>query len=118
MLEEPLYLVSARPARGARVGKPVALQEVADQILTSAGGSGSAILIRVPRDAGAFAGSTSGGTIQSFADRGDRTWHTGRGHLVVILPAGTSDGVAASVLQAVEAKSTAGSSVHVEIATT
>ena len=29
LLDEPLYLVSARPARGARVGKPVALPEVA-----------------------------------------------------------------------------------------
>lgn len=33
LLDEPLYLVSARPARGARVGKPVALQEVAEREL-------------------------------------------------------------------------------------
>lgn len=33
LLDEPLYLVSARPRRGGRVGKPVALQEVAEREL-------------------------------------------------------------------------------------
>lgn len=33
LLDEPLYLVSARPARGARIGKPVALRDVAEREL-------------------------------------------------------------------------------------
>ena len=33
LLDEPLYLVSARPARGARVGKPIALRDVAEREL-------------------------------------------------------------------------------------
>lgn len=75
---------------------------------------GAVELIAVPRDAGAFAGS--GASIQSFANRGDRTWQNGRGHLIVVVPAGTSAGGAASVARVVEAKSTAGSTSHVETA--
>jgi LysR family transcriptional regulator, nitrogen assimilation regulatory protein len=33
LLHEPLYLVSARPARGARIGKPVTLRDVAEREL-------------------------------------------------------------------------------------
>ncbi len=33
LLDEPLYLVSARPPKGARIGKPVALREVAEREL-------------------------------------------------------------------------------------
>lgn len=33
LLDEPLYLVSARPARGARIGKPIALCDVAEREL-------------------------------------------------------------------------------------
>lgn len=92
-----------------------AILESVNQVLTSAGVSGSAELVRVPRDAGAF-GSTA--TARSFASRGDRVWRNGRGHLVVIVPPGTSDGTAASVARNVEAKRTAGSASHVETETT
>lgn len=93
-----------------------AITESVNQVLTAAGISGSADLIAVPAVAGAFAGTAL--TPRSFASRGDRTWRTGRGHLVVIVPLGTSDGTASSVSSAVEAKRTASSASHVEIETT
>ena len=91
-----------------------AIAAAADQLLAGAGIAGAVELIAVPRVAGAFAGA--GASIQSFVSRGDRTWQNGRGHLVVVVPAGTPAGVAASVARAVEAKATAGSTSHVETA--
>lgn len=93
-----------------------AITETVNHVLTAAGISGSANFIAVPVTSGAFAGTAS--TPRSFSARGDRTWRTGRGHLVVIVPQGTGEGTAASVASAVEAKRTASSTSHVETETT